>query len=58
VNFQEKADIIETLILIYTTSMPTSATTTEYLELSVSERIQLVEDIWDSIAADASNTVE
>ena len=28
------------------------------LILSVSERIQLVEDIWDSIAADASNTVE
>ena len=51
-------NIIETLILTYTTSMPTSATTTEYLKLSLSERIQLVEDIWDSIAADASNTVE
>jgi len=33
-------------------------TTTDYLKLSVSERIQLVEDIWDSIAAEASNTVE
>ena len=38
--------------------MTTSATTTDYLKLSVSERIQLVEDIWDSIAAEASNTVE
>ncbi len=38
--------------------MTTSATTAEYLKLSVSERIQLVEDIWDSIAAEASNTVE
>jgi len=38
--------------------MPTPAATTEYLNLSVSERIQLVEDIWDSIAADESNTVE
>jgi len=26
--------------------------------LSVAERIQLVEDIWDSIAADASETVQ
>jgi putative addiction module component (TIGR02574 family) len=34
------------------------AINTEYLKLSVSERIQLVEDIWDSIAAEASNTVE
>ncbi len=38
--------------------MTTSATTTDYLKLSVSERIQLVEDIWDSIAAEVSNTVE
>ena len=38
--------------------MTISATTTDYLKLSVSERIQLVEDIWDSIAAEASNTVE
>ena len=38
--------------------MPISAATHEYLKLSVSERIQLVEDIWDSIAADASNPVE
>ena len=35
--------------LIYTTPMPTLAATTEYMKLSVSERIQLVEDIWDSI---------
>ncbi len=38
--------------------MPTPSINTEYLKLSVSERIQLVEDIWDSIAAEASNTVE
>jgi putative addiction module component (TIGR02574 family) len=31
---------------------------TESLKLSVSERIQLVEDIWDSIAAEASDTLE
>ena len=30
---------------------------TEYLKLSVSERLQLVEDIWDSIAAEAPDTV-
>ncbi|MDO9048729.1 MAG: addiction module protein [Methylobacter sp.] len=33
--------------------MHTSTVTTEYMKLSVSERIQLVEDIWDSIAAEA-----
>ena len=44
------------LVLIYTVSMPT-LTTTEYMKLSVSERIQLVEDIWDSIAAEAPDTV-
>jgi putative addiction module component (TIGR02574 family) len=33
--------------------MNPSAVTTEYMKLSVSERIQLVEDIWDSIAAEA-----
>ena len=38
--------------------MPTPATTPEYLKLSVSERIQLVEDIWDSIAAEESNPLE
>lgn len=38
--------------------MPTPAATPEYMNLSVSERIQLVEDIWDSIAAEASDTVE
>jgi putative addiction module component (TIGR02574 family) len=48
----------QTLTLIDISSMTTSATTTDYLKLSVSERIQLVEDIWDSIAAEASNTVE
>ncbi len=47
-----------TLALIYTTSMPAPTTTIEYMNLSVSERIQLVEDIWDSIAAEASDTVE
>ena len=31
--------------------MPTPIATAEYMKLSVSERIQLVEDIWDSIAA-------
>lgn len=38
--------------------MPTPTATIEYMKLSVSERIQLVEDIWDSIAAETSNTVE
>jgi putative addiction module component (TIGR02574 family) len=38
--------------------MSTHAAKTEYLKLSVSERIQLVEDIWDSIAAEASTVVE
>ena len=38
--------------------MPTPTATAEYMKLSVSERIQLVEDIWDSIAAEAPNTVE
>jgi putative addiction module component (TIGR02574 family) len=38
--------------------MSTPAISTEYLKLSVSERIQLVEDIWDSIAAEASETIE
>jgi putative addiction module component (TIGR02574 family) len=47
----------ETQILIYTALMPTPATT-EYLKLSVSERIQLVEDIWDSIASEAPNSIE
>lgn len=44
--------------LIYTLLMPTQVAITEYMKLSVSERIQLVEDIWDSIAADAPDTVE
>jgi putative addiction module component (TIGR02574 family) len=38
--------------------MPTPAAKTEYLKLSVSERIQLVEDIWDSIAAEESTAVD
>jgi putative addiction module component (TIGR02574 family) len=39
--------------------MPTTPiVTAEYMKLSISERIQLVEDIWDSIAADALNAVE
>jgi putative addiction module component (TIGR02574 family) len=38
--------------------MPASAISAEYLKLSVSERIQLVEAIWDSIAAEASDTIE
>nr|WP_040433184.1 addiction module protein [Chlorobium ferrooxidans] len=38
--------------------MSDPATNTEYLKLSVSERIQLVEDIWDSIAAEASDAFE
>lgn len=37
--------------------MPTLASTAEYMKLSVSERIQLVEDIWDSIAAEAPDTL-
>ncbi len=45
-------------VLIYTAPMPTPVATTEYMKLSVSERIQLVEDIWDSITAEASDTVE
>ena len=47
-----------TFALIYTTTMPTPTVTIEYMKLSVSERIQLVEDIWDSIAAEAPDTVE
>ena len=38
--------------------MPTPAATAEYLKLSVAERIQLVEDIWDSIAAESPDAVE
>ncbi len=38
--------------------MPTLTITTEYLKFSVSERIQLVEDIWDSIASEATSTGE
>ena len=46
------------MTLIYTMPMHTPTATAEYMKLSVSERIQLVEDIWDSIAAEAPNTVE
>ncbi len=31
--------------------------TTDYMKLSVSERIQLVEDIWDSIAIEAPESI-
>lgn len=37
--------------------MNPSTVTTEYMKLSVSERIQLVEDIWDSIVAEAPDDV-
>lgn len=37
--------------------MHTPNVTSEYMKLSVSERIQLVEDIWDSIAAEAPDIV-
>jgi putative addiction module component (TIGR02574 family) len=33
-------------------------TTSNFRTLSVAERIQLVEDIWDSIATDASESVD
>ncbi len=38
--------------------MHTPTIIAEYMKLSVSERIQLVEDIWDSIVAEAPNTVD
>ncbi len=38
--------------------MSTLTSTAEYMKLSVSERIQLVEDIWDSIPAEAQDTVD
>ena len=47
----------KTFALIYTMHMHTPTATAEYMKLSVSERIQLVEDIWDSIAAEAPDTV-
>ncbi|MCX7192522.1 MAG: addiction module protein [Proteobacteria bacterium] len=37
--------------------MHTPTAAAEYLKLSVSERIQLVEDIWDSIAVEPSDTI-
>jgi putative addiction module component (TIGR02574 family) len=37
--------------------MPTPTVTIEHMKLSVSERIQLVEDIWDSIATEAPDAV-
>ncbi|RFC41359.1 MAG: putative addiction module component, TIGR02574 family [Candidatus Nitrotoga sp. CP45] len=45
------------LVLIYTVPM-IIPTTIEYMNLSVSERIQLVEDIWDSIVLEAPDTVK
>ena len=44
--------------MIYTTTMPTPTTTTEYMRLPVFERIQLVADIWDSIAAEVPDAVD
>jgi putative addiction module component (TIGR02574 family) len=44
--------------LLITTAISTSAILTECMKLSVSERIQLVEEIWDSIAAESSETIE
>ena len=38
--------------------MNTITITTDYMKLSVSQRIQLVEDIWDSIVAEKPNTFE
>ena len=37
--------------------MHTPDAATEYMKLSVSERIQLVEDIWDSIATESPDTI-
>jgi putative addiction module component (TIGR02574 family) len=37
--------------------MSTQTTSAEYMKLPVSERIQLVEDIWDSIAVEAPEAV-
>jgi putative addiction module component (TIGR02574 family) len=33
-------------------------TRVDYLKLSISERIQLVEDVWDSIAAESLDAIE
>ena len=38
-------------------SVPVASLMPEYMKLSVSERLQLVEDIWDSIATEASGEV-
>ena len=38
--------------------MPTPTATAEYMKLSVSERIQLVEDIWDSIAEETPSPLQ
>ncbi|MDO9049726.1 MAG: addiction module protein [Methylobacter sp.] len=43
--------------MIYNTAMHTCTGATEYMKLSVSERIRLVEDIWDSIVAAAPDTL-
>lgn len=37
--------------------MHTTVAATEYMKLSVSERIQLVEDIWDSIATESPDAI-
>lgn len=41
---------------MYTSAMNTSFT--DYKKLSIAERIQLVEDIWDSIAAEAPESFQ
>jgi putative addiction module component (TIGR02574 family) len=38
--------------------MVMESTTSNFRTLSITERIQLVEDIWDSIATDASESVD
>ncbi|MGC8853925.1 MAG: addiction module protein [Halothiobacillaceae bacterium] len=38
--------------------MPASTLPSDYLNLSLAERIQLVEDIWDSIALEAAGELD
>jgi putative addiction module component (TIGR02574 family) len=44
-------------VLFYTLKMQAATITTECLKLSVSERIQLVEDLWDSVANEAPASI-
>lgn len=39
-------------------AFPMSAAVLDFKELPISERLQLVEDIWDSIAAETSATLQ